>query len=172
MGPEFYEQLVETSSRHGGFAHGGTYHGHPVAAAVALETIRIFERRRILDHVQSILPAWSQVIARLGEHPLVARTRNIGLMAGLDLGQPGAPWHHEVAKSLGTGSLPTAVYAAGLAEGIIVRPLARSIVMAPPLIITLDEIAELERRLTRALDTVLAAQGKTPGQTRVPQSAD
>ena len=53
--------------------------------------------------------------------------------------------------------LGRAVHDAGVEQGILVRPIGDSIVMAPPLIITEAEIGELTRRLRRALDDVLAA---------------
>ncbi len=43
---DVYEALVEASGRHGVFAHGFTYSGHPLACAVALKTIEIYERIR------------------------------------------------------------------------------------------------------------------------------
>jgi len=152
---DFYEQLVRGSEKYGVFAHAATYHGHPVAAAVALETIRIFERRNIVQKVRDIIPTWNAVIDRLGQHPLVKRTRKTGLLAGLDLGLPGVDWQHEPARSLTPGSLPSKLYEAGLKEGIMVRPLARGIVLSPPLIIQESELFELENRLTKALDRVL-----------------
>ena len=39
-----YEAMVEASGKHGVFAHGFTYSGHPLACAVALKTIEIYER--------------------------------------------------------------------------------------------------------------------------------
>ena len=39
-----YQTLLEASGKHGVFAHGFTYSGHPLACAVALKTIEIYER--------------------------------------------------------------------------------------------------------------------------------
>lgn len=158
VSPAFYEQMVEGSDKYGVFAHAATYHGHPVAAAVALETIRIFQRRNIVAHVRSIIPTWNVMIDRLATHPLVRRTRKIGLLAGIDIAIPGTDWQHETARGLTSGGLPGQLYQAGLEEGVMVRPLARGIVLAPPLIINENELVELERRLTKALDRVLRGQ--------------
>ena len=84
-----------------------------------------------------------------------------GLMGALDVALPGAAGT-DMAASLAVGGLSKAVYEAGLEHGIIVRPLAGCIVMAPPLIITEAEIDELARRLEAALDQVLADTKKVP----------
>src|SRR5262252_80411 len=49
-----YDALLRQSEKIGVFAHGFTYSGHPVAAAVGVETLTIYEERRILDHVRSV----------------------------------------------------------------------------------------------------------------------
>jgi 4-aminobutyrate--pyruvate transaminase len=45
---EMYGALVEASGKHGVLAHGFTYSGHPLACAVALKTIEIYERMNIV----------------------------------------------------------------------------------------------------------------------------
>jgi 4-aminobutyrate--pyruvate transaminase len=161
MKPDFYQGLERGNEATGNFAHGGTYHAHPVAAAVALETLRIFERRRIIEHVRAMLPVWQAILGRLSTHPLVRETRHAGLLGALELGLPGAERRSGVATSLSIGGLPRQVYEAGLECGIITRPLAGCIVLAPPLIISEAELEELESRLREALDKVLSQQPAT-----------
>ncbi|CAN7475810.1 aminotransferase class III-fold pyridoxal phosphate-dependent enzyme [Bosea sp. LjRoot9] len=153
MSGDFYDRLERGSTEKGWFAHGGTYHAHPVAAAVALKTIEIYERRNLVAHVRAIMPAWARGLAALKDHPLVAETRCFGLLGAVQLKQPGDG--ETVPASLRIGGLPAQVYQAGLEAGIIVRPLANCLVLSPPLIITVAEIDELFERLTRALDQVL-----------------
>ena len=151
MNGAFYDQLERASDDDGWFAHGGTYHAHPVAAAVALKTIEIFERDNIVGHVQSLLPAWQRALQGLETHPLVAATRCLGLCGAIEFhGTAGTP------RSLKVGGMPKLVYEAGIAAGILLRPVGNCIVMAPPLIITETEIDELIHRLTKALDAVRA----------------
>ena len=45
-----YRACVEESRKIGTFGHGYTYSAHPVAAAVALETLKIYEERDIVGH--------------------------------------------------------------------------------------------------------------------------
>jgi 4-aminobutyrate--pyruvate transaminase len=155
MSEEFYARLMKGSDEKGWFAHAGTYHAHPVAAAVALKVLDIFQTRNILGHVRSVLSTWQRHLQGLEDHPLVSGTRHFGLAAGIELAQG---QQQAVQGSLKVAGLAKQVYEAGLAEGVIVRPLATCLVMAPPLIITEAEIAELFARLRRALDRTLRQQ--------------
>src|SRR5262249_47826620 len=56
LSPELSAIIEEESGKIGTFGHGFTYSGHPVAAAVALKTIEIYQERRIVDHVKSVAP--------------------------------------------------------------------------------------------------------------------
>lgn len=159
VGERFAERLERGSDEKGWFAHGGTHQGHTVSAAAALAVLDIFERRDILGHVRAVIPYWKRALERLSEHPLVVRHRQFGLMGALDVKAPGED-ASGAAASLRIGGLSKTIYEAGLEAGIIVRPLAGCLVMAPPLIITESEIDELAARLTTALDSALASLGK------------
>jgi 4-aminobutyrate---pyruvate transaminase len=139
----------------GWFAHGGTHHAHAVSAAVAVAVLNVFERRDILGHVRRMIPHWNRMLDGFLDHPLVAGNRKFGLLGALEVAVPGEK-HSGQATSLKVGGLSQSIYEAGLETGVIVRPLAGCLVMAPPLIITPSEIEELGRRLRSALDRVLA----------------
>lgn len=157
MSDEFYSYLEEGSNSAGIFNHGGTYGGHPVSAAVALKVFDIFERRNILGHVQAVMPVWQKALASLEDHPLVTATRSFGLAGAVQIAPPGERGPAAASTSLAPGGLSQLLYQAGLAAGIVVRPLQGCIVLAPPLIITEAEIGELARRLRAALDATLGA---------------
>jgi len=80
-----YEALVEASGRHGVFAHGFTYSGHPLACAVALKTIEIYERIKIVEHVRRVAPIFALRLKALADHPLVGDARCVGLLGALEL---------------------------------------------------------------------------------------
>ena len=61
-----YSGIRDNSGKLGTFGHGFTYSGHPVSAAVALETLKIYEERDIVGHG----PARG---ARLPEAPALVR---------------------------------------------------------------------------------------------------
>ncbi len=80
-----YQGLASNSEKLGSFTHGFTYSGHPVCAAVALETLKIYEERDIIGHVRTVAPRFQAGLRRLLDHPLVGDVRGVGLMAGLEL---------------------------------------------------------------------------------------
>ena len=85
MSEHVYQALVEESGKHGVFAHGFTYSGHPVACAVALKTLEIYERIDIVGHVRRVAPMFQLRLKALADHPLVGEARGVGLIGGLEL---------------------------------------------------------------------------------------
>ena len=149
VSPELAEAIEQESGRIGTFGHGYTYTGHPVAAAVALKTIELYQERDILSHVRDVAPHFLARLATLREHPLVGEAAGIGLIAGIEL----------VADKMARTNFPADKLAAATvckfaeAEGLIARPmLGDRIGLCPPLIISEAEIDELFDRLARALD--------------------
>jgi 4-aminobutyrate---pyruvate transaminase len=153
MVPErMYQALVAESAKIGIFGHGFTYSGHPVAAAVAVKTLEIYVRDRIVDKVAAIIPQFQQALRRLGEHPLVGEARGLGLVAGIEMvADRRSKRSFDPKKGVGARCVAFAQ-----AEGLIVRSLAGdTLSLCPPLIITPDELDQLFERLTRALDRTL-----------------
>jgi len=143
---------VLESEKIGTFGHGFTYGGHPVAAAVALETLKIYEDRDILGHVRRVAPRFQAGVRRLGTHPLVGEARGVGLVAGLELVKDKTSRENfapadGVAQQVGKRAL---------AHGVITRGLGDVVNLCPPLIITEGEIDELLARIERALNDTLA----------------
>jgi 4-aminobutyrate--pyruvate transaminase len=148
-----YDALVEESRKIGTFGHGFTYSGHPVAAAVALKTLEIYARDRIVDKVAALAPQFRDGLRRLGEHPLVGEARGLGLIGGIEL-VADTRTKRSFDPKLGVAAR---CVAAAQAEGLIVRALAGDIVsLCPPLIISPQELGLLFERLGRALDRTLA----------------
>jgi 4-aminobutyrate--pyruvate transaminase len=147
-----YEGLVEGSRRNGAFAHGVTYAGHPVAAAVAVEALKLYEERDIVGHVRRVSPHFLARLAAFDAHPLVASTRGVGLIGALEIVQDKASRKTFDPASGVLAFLGTAV----LSEGLITRPLRDTMAVCPPLIITDAQIDELFDKLGRALDATLA----------------
>jgi 4-aminobutyrate--pyruvate transaminase len=148
LSPEICEAIESESGKIGTFGHGFTYSAHPVAAAVALKTIEIYQERDIVGHVRDVSPRFLARLAKLGEHPLVGEAKGIGLIAGVEL---------VADKKTRANFEPAKAVAATVArfieeEGVITRPLMGDrIALCPPLIITEDEIDELFDRFERGL---------------------
>lgn len=146
-----YQACVLESRKIGTFGHGYTYSAHPVAAAVALETLNIYDDMDMLGHVRSVAPVFQARLAALASHPLVGEARGVGLIGALELVSD---------KSTKTPFDPVGKAGAmvnGLCQdhGLITRAMGDTLALCPPLIITADEVNSLFDRLTRALNDAL-----------------
>ena len=149
---KIYRATVRESEKIGTFGHGFTYGGHPVAAAVALETLKIYQDRDILGHVRRLAPRFQAGVRRLGEHPLVGEARGIGLVAGLELVKDKTTRENFAAAD----GVAQHVAQRALVHGVITRGLGDVVNLCPPLIISESEIDELMARIGRALDDTYA----------------
>jgi 4-aminobutyrate--pyruvate transaminase len=149
-----FEVLQDQSRKIGVFAHGYTYSGHPVACAVAMETLRIYQDDHIVEHVRDVAPHFLVGLGQFRDHPLVGDVRGVGLIAGVELMADKATRRpFDPALKMGQ-QVADACYA----EGLIVRPIGDRIAFTPPLIITAAEIDDMCVRFGRGLDAVLARQ--------------
>ncbi len=144
-----YQGFVENSRRLGMFGTGNTYGGHPVAAAVALETLKIYEERDIVGMVRAVAPQFRDRLRALSDHPLIGEARGVGLIGAIEL----------VADKDSRRPFPAETRAAlRLAEnlfgrGIILRPLGPDTIgICPPMIVTEAELDTLFDQLDGALD--------------------
>lgn len=136
------------------FNHGYTYSGHPVAAAVALENLRILEEENIVGHVKNVAaPHLKEAWSGLTDHPLVGEAKICGLMASIAL-TPDKSSRARFASDPGTVGLICREHSFAL--GLIMRHVGDRMVISPPLIIQPDEIDLLITRVRKALDLTLA----------------
>ncbi|MDE1967901.1 MAG: aspartate aminotransferase family protein [Alphaproteobacteria bacterium] len=148
-----YQALADESDKIGVFAHGYTYSGHPVCCAVALETLKIYEERDIIGHVQKVAPRLQNGLRqRFANHPLVGEIRGLGLVAGVELvadKATKAPFD----PSQGAGNILTAEINK---HGLILRQIGDAQAFAPPLVISEGEIDEMLDRFGKGLDDTMA----------------
>ena len=117
---------------------------------MALETLRIYEQDRILEHVQAIAPRFQQGLQRTGSRALIGETRGVGLIGAVELVADNAKrTPFDPAKKVGARLAQLAQE-----EGLIVRAMGDSIAFCPPLIITETQVDELFERFDRALDRI------------------
>jgi L-2,4-diaminobutyrate transaminase len=147
--------LVDGAEARGGFAHGFTYSGHPLAAAAALANLDIIEREGL---VQQAAVRGDQLLGELrdafADHPIAGEVRGLGLVAAVELvasRDPLAPFD------------PARKVAARVAQrcfqrGLIVRalPLSDTIAFAPPFVVSEDDISEAVRIVRESVDAVAA----------------
>jgi 4-aminobutyrate---pyruvate transaminase len=148
-----YQALVAESDKIGTFGHGYTYSAHPVAAAVAIETLKIYEERDIFGHVRRVSPRFVKGFKQLADHALVGEQHSVGLIGAIQLVRDKAK------KALFDPKLGVAPFMAKRAQehGLICRAVfGDRVALCPPLIITDDQIGEMFRRFAQALDDTAA----------------
>lgn len=137
---DIYSVLVKGSKGVGTFGIGYTYSGHPVACAVALETLKIYRERNIVERVQELSPHFLDRLEEFADHPLVGETRGVGLIGGIELVKS------KEGKQNFDPSDKVGAKVAGMAlkEGLIIRPLRNdTLAFCPPLMIERSEIDEM-----------------------------
>jgi putrescine---pyruvate transaminase len=151
------EQVAQVLIEKGGdFNHGFTYSGHPVACAAALENIRILQAERLVEKVASETgPHLKTAFAKLAAHPLVGHADSCGLVAGIDLVRRKAPTVHgceRFAPAQGVGMICRGHM---FDNGVIMRAVGDRMIVAPPLVITRQQIDEMTDRIRFCLDLTL-----------------
>ena len=145
----------------GAFMHGHTYQAHPVACAAALAVQKVIRDDDLLANVRAMgVRLHDQLTERFGNHAHVGDLRGRGLFRGLELvrdrssRQPFDP----------ALKLHARIKAEAMARGLMCYPMGGTIdgrlgdhvLLAPPYIITPDEIGELVDKLGLAIDAALA----------------
>jgi putrescine---pyruvate transaminase len=154
------DEVAEVMGSAGDFNHGYTYSGHPVAAAVALENLRIMQEEKIVEHVRDVAnPYLAKLWKGLEEHPLVGEAKLVGLMGSIAL----TPDKARRAKfAADTGTVGYRCRERCFANDLIMRHVGDRMIISPPLVITPEEIDILIERAKKSLDecyTGLKADG-------------
>jgi 4-aminobutyrate--pyruvate transaminase len=152
LSPELVEIIEDEATRIGGLWHAFTYSAHPVAAAVALKTLEIYERRDTFGHVRKVAPIFLQRLRTLADHPLVGEANGVGLIGAIEMvADKKTKKNFEPSKLVGAMCGRFCEQ-----EGVIVRPLVNDrIALCPPLVISEAEVGELFDRFERGLNKTL-----------------
>jgi adenosylmethionine-8-amino-7-oxononanoate aminotransferase len=132
------------------FFHGHTFTGNPLACAVALKSLELFEKDRLLDALQPKITRLDERLQEFARLPHVGDVRQCGLAAGIELVEDKAtkrayPWEQKVGIH---------VCLEARKQGIFSRPLGNTVVVFPTLVITPDELELLMDGLERAIRLV------------------
>ncbi len=154
-------RIVEALRRGSGlFQHGHTYLGHAVACAAALAVQQVIERDALLDTVRRQGEGLRERLhAAFAAHPHVGDIRGRGLFQAVELvrtrddKQPFDP----------ARKLHARIKVQAMAEGLMVYPMGGTldgrrgdhVLLAPPFIVSDDELDQIVARLARALDAAL-----------------
>ncbi len=148
IGEKVYDAVAPQTDSIGTFGHGFTYSGHPVPAAVALETLKIYEEMDLVAHVRKRSKPFLDRLNGFAGHPLVGETMGVGLVGAVELvadRETGKPF--DAADRVGLR-----VAAKAQAHGLIVRAMGDRVAFSPPLIISEAEIGTMFDRFSAALD--------------------
>jgi len=140
-----YQAMAETTAK--GvveFAHGYTYSAHPLGCAAALATLDLYREEGLFERVGMLAPVFEAAVHSLRGAPYVEDIRNLGLMAGIELSpRDGAP-----------GARGYDVFTHCFENDVLVRATGDTIAIAPPFIVSEDEIARIVAAVREALHAV------------------
>jgi adenosylmethionine-8-amino-7-oxononanoate aminotransferase len=158
-------RIVDALSRgSGAFQHGHTYIGHALACAAALAVQDTIRDEGLLANVRARGEELAQALsARFADHPHVGDIRGRGLFRALELvadRASKAPFDPAL-------RLHARVKAQGMQRGLMTYPGGGTIdgrygdhvLLAPPYIVTTDDIDEIVRRLGDTVDAAIAEVG-------------
>jgi 4-aminobutyrate--pyruvate transaminase len=159
VSPKILEAVERYNEGGTSFGHGFTNAAHPVGAAVAAETIAIYEELDIVSHVRRMGALLHQTLAAVTkDSPIVGNLRGVGLMYGVELvedpatGSPFAP-----ARQVGAR-----LAASAYEHGLVVRAMRDTVGFCPPLIIDERDVEEIGSKMEKALrETEKAIQAKS-----------
>lgn len=133
----------------GEFTHGFTYSGHPASCAAAIATIKTLRDEKIIDNVKNetgeyLQQRWNE----LADHPIVGETRGVGFVAALELVKDkNSRERYDEDCTAGAACRDACV-----ANGLVMRAVGDTMIIAPPLTMTKAQIDELVEKAKLALD--------------------
>ncbi|WNW12872.1 aspartate aminotransferase family protein [Pseudomonas sp. DTU_2021_1001937_2_SI_NGA_ILE_001] len=146
------DEIVAVLNEGGDFNHGFTYSGHPVAAAVGLENIRILREEGIVERVKAqTAPYLQKRLRELSDHPLVGEVRGVGMLGAIELVRDKATRERYTGKAAGMICRTFC-----FENGLIMRAVGDTMIISPPLVISLAQIDELVEKARQCLDLTLA----------------
>jgi putrescine aminotransferase len=144
------DKVADVIANAGDFNHGYTYSGHPAACAAAIANIRILREEGIVERVANdIGPYMQKQWLALGDHPMVGEARMVGLIGALEL-TPNKKTRASWPVETGTVGMITRDYS--FQNGLVMRATRDTMIIAPPLVITHEEVDDLMKRAKKTLD--------------------
>lgn len=127
------------------FSHGYTYSGHPVAAAAAIATLKVYQEEQLFQRAAELSPYFEEAAHSLRGLPFVKDIRNLGLVCGIELegiaGKPGARAYDLFNQAFWD-------------KGLLIRTTADVIALSPPLIINKAQVDQIFGSIADLLRTI------------------
>lgn len=133
---EIWQAFLGTHAESKTLFHGHTYGGNPLAAAVGLASLEVFQHDAVLEKLVPKIGRLTDHLDRLARQPHVGDVRQSGMIAGIELvenrqAKKPFPWEQQQGKR---------VCDFALTQGVWIRPLGNVVVIMPPLSVTLEEL--------------------------------
>lgn len=145
---QVYEGFLGDLSDLRAFFYGHSYTANPLGCAAALASLQVFRDERVLEHVASVIPVLEKGLERLRQLPWVRHVRQVGMIAGIELGDAdGIPfdWRERIGAK---------VCLAAREFGLLTRPIQDVVVFMPPLCVSADEIRFGIEAIGKAVESV------------------
>jgi adenosylmethionine-8-amino-7-oxononanoate aminotransferase len=152
LSTEMTERVERACAKYEELPTGFTTGAHPVGCAIAMAALDEIIDGGAFANVQKVAPAFQKRLAAMAHHPMVGEARGVGLMGALEMvsnkeSKAAFPSQLDVSERISRQALR---------NGLICRPLGQAVVLAPPFIVTEEQIGELFDILQRTLDEVYA----------------
>ena len=125
-----------------GLFHAHTYSGNPLACAVALEAVNLYESSEIQQQIQHLIEAHQGFKSKIEQHSNLKSVRHIGVILALDL-DLNIERYSNVRDRL---------YQFFMTKGIYLRPLGNTIYIVPPYVISREELSQVYKALEEVLE--------------------
>ena len=147
---EIYEAFLAPYAEMKAFFHGHTYGGNPLAAAVALASLDVFEEEQTLARLPPKIARLEEHLQRIARLEHVGDVRQRGLIGGIEIVRDRATKE----PYPGSEKRGARVCERARSEGVLLRPLGNVLVIMPPLAITLDQLDQICEAVERAIVAV------------------
>jgi L-2,4-diaminobutyrate transaminase len=148
-----HDQMRNASQKLGGFAHGYTYSGHPIGAAVANNVLDIMARENLVENAAKVGAYLHQELnAKLANNPHVGEVRGQGLLACIQMMEDADSKKFLNAADKFAARVSEACYQ----KGLIIRPLptVNSLALSPPLILNNAQVDQIVTIVADGIDEV------------------
>jgi adenosylmethionine-8-amino-7-oxononanoate aminotransferase len=128
------------------FLHSHSYTGNPLACRAALAGLDIFQEDAVLE-MNKVRSQWiHEAFLWTRDHRSIEHVRQQGMIMAFDV---------KASAISNPGSFSKAMFQQGLCEGVLIRPIGRTVYVMPPYILSADEVQQMSRAIERTLHAVL-----------------
>jgi len=155
LGATTYSSAISEFFAHHMFTHGHTYAGHTLACAVGLANFDVYEKENLIEGTAEKGKYLLSRLNELRDHKSVGDVRGVGLFAGIELvrnKKTKEPAAGRETKLSPEPTIPAKVTLEAMKNGVYIIQMITTLIIAPPLLITKEEIDEGINVLDKALE--------------------